>query len=361
MRPLLTRSKASALAAVVLAATLAAGWSAATLRPDSRPALTSALDAIPVTSTAVGFTDWKQIRGSMSADEIDTTGERAELVGTSASRDRTTRSVIRGSAELMNDVLGWSAADVDWEVLQQDPRGTSDVIRLGRSVSFDDVRAGLREAGFRQNGATWRPTRNTGLPSIFAEVALVPRQRLIVLSDTRGQASVVLDVIAGKARSLASRQEAAATAEALSGNDSVLLQAGALGCTSTALPADDRFEEQARVAIERAGGLAAYRYSGRGLLDRGGSGFSAQDVTFAMTFASASVASDQAQVREQLAAGPFIGRIGRVEETLRLSSSSYDGPTVRLQFAHDPGTDVFMTGTGPVLFAACAARSASAG
>jgi hypothetical protein len=89
------------------------------------------------------------------------------------------------------------------------------------------------------------------------------------------------------------------------------------------------------------------------VVDSGGSGFSAQRVTFAMTFGSAVDATEQAQVRSRLATGPFIGRTGQLDETLRLRSATSDDSTVRLDFAHDPDTDVFMTGTGPVLFATC--------
>ena len=105
--------------------------------------------------------------------------------------------------------------------------------------------------------------------------------------------------------------------------------------------------------MTRAGGLEAYRYSGRGLVDLGGSGFAAQRLVLAMTFESAVVASEQSRVRERLATGPFIGRFGQVEETLRLRSAAIGGSTLRMSFAHDPGTDVFMTAMGPLLLATC--------
>jgi hypothetical protein len=72
-----------------------------------------------------------------------------------------------------------------------------------------------------------------------------------------------------------------------------------------------------------------------------------------MTFDSAVVASDQAAVRSRLATGPFVGRTGPVSDTLRLETATSDAGTVRLSFDHDPSTDVFMPGTGPVLFASC--------
>ena len=337
---------------LVIALALGGGWWAAALKPDTRPALTSALDALPADTTVVGFTDWSRIRDHLGLGVVDTRDERSTLAAVAARRDLSTRSVIGSKAEEMHDLLGWSTADVEWEVYGQDPDGTAAVVRLGRSISFDAVRSKLRAAGYRQDGPRWSAGRPTGLPETFANVALVPRQRLVVLSDRSSQLARVLDVIDGRARSLAGNPAAAETARALADSDSVLLQGGTLACESTAVSGADR-ERQARAAIDRAGELEPYRFSGRGVVDRGGSGFSAQRLVFAMTFESAVVASEQAQVRARLATGPFIGRNGPIDETLRLSSSVADESTARMSFAHDPDTDVFMTGTGPVLFASC--------
>lgn len=315
------------------------GWWAAALEPDTRPALTSALDALPASTTVVGFTDWSGIR------------ER-HTVGVAARRDLTTRSVIGVGVDEMDDLLGWSAADAEWEVYGQGPDGPAAVVRLGRSISFDDVRSKLRSAGYRQEGPVWTASRRSNLSETFINIALVPRQRLVVLSDLSSSLPRVLDVIDGRARSLAGDPAAAGTAKALAGSHSVLLQGGTLACRTTAVMGADR-EQQARTALDQAGDLEPYRFSGRGVADRGGSGFSGQQVVFAMTFDSAVQASEQAQVRARLGTGPFIGRSGPIEETLRLRSSAADESTARLSFAHDPDTDVFMTGTGPVLFATC--------
>jgi hypothetical protein len=318
---------------------LGAGWWAAVLRPDTRPALTSALDVVPFRTNVVGFTDWSQIRDHVGLD--DTSG-----------RDLTTRSVI-DEVENVREVVGWSPADLEWEVYGQDPAGAASVLRLDGSVSFDEVSEKLRSTGYRHDGSMWRAAESSTLPDILANVALVPRQRLVVLSGQKAQILRVLDVIQGRARSLAASQQAAVTAQALAGSDSVILQGGSLGCDSAAVATGDERVQQARAAADRAGGLVPYRYSGRGVVDSGGSGFSAQRVVFAMTFDSAVDASEQAQVRARLSTGAFIGRTGRIDETLRLRSATADESTVRLDFAHDPDTDVFMTGTGPVLFAAC--------
>jgi hypothetical protein len=324
---------------VVVVLALGAGWWAAALRPDTRPALTSALDAVPFRSNVVGFTNWSQIREHVGLDAA-------------ARRDLTRRSVVDG-VENMRDLFGWSPADLEWEVYGQDPAGAATVVKLDGSVSFDDVREKLRSTGYRQDGPIWSATESSTLPNAVARIALVPRQRLVVMSGQSAQIPRVLDVIAGRARSLAASREAAVTARALAGSDSVILQGGVLGCESTAVATGDEREQQARAAVDRAGGLEPYRYSGRGVVDSGGSGFSAQRVAFAMTFDSAVEASEQTQVRARLATGAFIGRTGQIDETLRLRSSTADESTARLEFAHDPDTDVFMTGTGPVLFATC--------
>ena len=137
----------------------------------------------------------------------------------------------------------------------------------------------------------------------------------------------------------------------------MILQADSLACRTTSVARDAELERQARTAVERVGALATYRFSGRGIVDRGGSGFSAQRVVFAMTFGSAAQASEQADMRARLSTTLIqlfeSGRTGSIDETLRLRSADADGSTVRLDFAHDPDTDVFMTGTGPVLFASC--------
>lgn len=338
---------------LVIALAVAFGWWAAALRPDTRPALTSALDVLPARTTIVGFTHWERIREHLGLGVVDTSKERSELTNAASSRDLTTRSLIGRDVERMHDLVGWSSADFEWEVFGQDRVGSADVVRLDGSVSFAETRAKLKAAGYQQDGPTWTAPDRTDIPGVLAHIALVPRQRLVVMSDQSGPIPDVLDVIAGRAPSLAGNHAAADTAEALAGSDSVILQGGTLACGTTAVARDVDLERQAQIAVERVGSLESYRFSGRGLVDRGGSGFSAQRLVFAMTFESAVVASEQARVRARLSTGPFIGRSGSIGDTLRLRSSGVDESTVRLSFGHDPDTDVFMTGTGPVLFASC--------
>lgn len=340
------RPRLTGLAAVVvIAAALGAGWSSGrVLEADARPDLTAALDTLPVDVRTVGFTDWSAIRAGAGAEEAST-------------RDLATRSVIQEQADVLDDVLGWSLSDVDWEVYAQTNLADHATLRLRRAVSFADVRTKLRASGYTRDGRLWTlpegELAGKGLTDLETVVALVPRKRLVVLTSAPAPARKVLRVIDGDTRSLAGVRAAAGTAQALAGNDTVLLQSGRDGCKDSAVANDPDAEQQARTAEARAGALRPYVYSGRALRDEGGSGFGAQRVVFAMTFGSPATASDQAAVREALATGPFIGRQGRISETLRDADVRVEDSTVRMAFDHDPDTDVFMTGVGPVLFASC--------
>jgi hypothetical protein len=332
-------------AVVVIAAALGIGWSSPrVLDADARPDLSAALATLPTDVRTVGFTDWPAIRDGVGAGEA-------------SSRDLVTRSVVAGQADVLEEVLGWSPSDVDWEVYAQTNQADHVTVRLTRSVSFDRIRTKLRASGYRESGRLWTLAEDSvaskGLTDIETVVALVPRQRLVVLTSAPAPARTVLRVIDGDARSLAGVRAAADTAEALAGNDTVLLQSGRDACKDTAVVNDPDAERQARTALQRAGSLAPYVYSGRALRDEGGSGFGAQHVVFAMTFASPATAWNQAAVRTELATGPFIGRQGRISETLRDPDVRVHDSTLRMAFDHDPDTDVFMTGTGPVLFASC--------
>jgi hypothetical protein len=102
--------------------------------------------------------------------------------------------------------------------------------------------------------------------------------------------------------------------------------------------------------MDRAGKLARPEFAGRAL-DAGSR--TSETMRFALGFRSPEVAAGQARSRAALASGPFIGRSGRVEDSLVLRSTSVRGSTAVLRFRHDPDSAAYMTGDGPLLFAGC--------
>lgn len=336
---------AAVLALACVLAAVGAGWAAGAWRPDTRPPLTSALASLPADTRIVGFTHWERIRAALGPDL------------NAFQRDLSTRSVLQPTADVLEQAYGWSVDDLQWEAYGQAAGSSVTVLRVTAGLSWDVVRDGLRDIGYDGGDDRWSVEApvlsGLGASDLLAEVALVPREGLIVLSDTAAPVDLALDVLAGRADSLADDRTAAATAQALAGSDAVLMQAGDLGCESAAIP-DGEAVDQAAVAQARAGDVVPFVYSGRGITERGsGAGLDAQSMRFAMTFRSAAQAGEQARVRAALASGPFIGRTGTVEETLRLDTARADGRTAVLELDHDPDSAPFMVGRGPLLFASC--------
>ncbi|MGA8987606.1 hypothetical protein [Aeromicrobium sp.] len=356
----LRRVVGSALAAFLAIGLIGMGgwWANGRIAADTRSSLTVALDALPMKTQVAGFTDWAHIRSELGIDMAATTAARAMLADDAALLDLTTRSVIGKYAEEMHDVYGWSAADLDWETYGQAMGGAVMVAQLGTTVSFDEVRARLIKLGYVQEGRVWSlgeggvPSATPDLVATLKSVILEPRRRLIIAPDRAGYVSTVLESIDRDAPSLLANRSAQDVTRQMTGADSALLQAGPFACESTSFT--DRgadVEAQARAALERAGPLAPPRYAGRALY--GGPG-SKQVMRFVQGFGSPSVATAQLVTRRRLAAGPFIGGAGRIEDSLTLTSAAVQGTTTTLQFNHDPDSVAYMSGNGPLLFAGCA-------
>ena len=341
---------------IIAAAVMGGRWASGGVADDTRSAMTSALDALPADTQVAGFTDWSRIRQVLGLGSASTASDRAALADDAGLRDLSTRSVIGQFAEEMHDAYGWSAADLDWEAYGQAPDGAVMVARLDESVSFGSVRSHLRELGYSRDGRTWtidpdRDVASRELASTLSVIAVLPGRRLVVAADRPAYVSTVLETIDRDAPSLLSVRSAADVAGTLAGADSVLLQAGPSACLSTSLRgAGADVQAQARAAIDRAGELTKPAYAGRAL-DAGSK--TRETMRFAFGFGSPAKAAGQLRTRTALASGPFIGRSGRVEDSLVLQSSSVQGSAAVLRFRHDPDTAAYMTGDGPLLFASC--------
>lgn len=344
---------------LVVTLALSAGWWVdGKAAADTRSSLTVALDALPAETQVAGFTDWAGIRRELGLGSATTASARASLTDDASLRDLSTRSVIGQFTEEMHDAYGWSVADLDWEAYGQAKSGAVMVAHLDRSVSFASVRSHLDDLGYAESGGIWslgadgRSSAGLDLTSTLASVVLVPRRRLVVAVDRPAYVSRVLKAIDRDAPSLLSVRSAKEVAGELVGADSALLQSGPFTCASTSLAGQGAdVEAQARSAVDRAGQLVEPEFTGRAL-DAGTK--SSEMMRFAMGFGSSATAAGQLRVRAALTSGPFIGRPGRIEDSLRLSASAVSGSTTSLRFHHDPDSTAYMTGDGPLLFAGCA-------
>ena len=341
---------------VIAVAVIGGRWAGGEVAADTRSATTSALDSLPADTQVAGITDWSRVRQALGVGSASTASGRATLTDDAALRDLSTRSVIGQFTEEMHDAYGWSAADLDWEAYGQAQDGAAMVARLGTSVSFASVRSHLRKLGYTLDGRVWTASSDQNgaspeLVSTLSSVAVVPDRRLVVAADRPAYVSTVLETIDRGAPSLLSVRSAADVASTLAGADSILLQTGSFTCQSTSLEdAGADVRAQARAALDRAGELAEPEFSGRAL-DAGSK--TSETIRFAFGFRSPTVAAGQLRTRTALASGPFIGRSGRVEDSLVLRSSSVRGSAAVLRFRLDPDSAAYMGGDGPLLFAAC--------
>nr|MCW2727688.1 hypothetical protein [Aeromicrobium sp.] len=353
-RRLIVRAVLVPLLAIALAVALGS-W-ASGRQPDTRSSLVSALDALPAGTLVAGFTDWAAIRDELDLGSASTAAARASLTEGASLRDLTTRSVLGGVVADMHVAYGWSAADLDWEVYGQAPGGAAMVARLDDAVSIEDVEDRLESIGYTRRGDVWtlgeRAATEVGpeLAATLGHVSIVPRQRLVVAADQAAYASTVLDTIAGSEPSALSVRPIADVAESLVGSDTAVVQSGPFACRATSLDAlGDDVVAQGRAAVARAGALVAPTFTGRGLVD----GAPTQTIRFVAAFDSPGRAAGQVKVRSALASGPFIGRAGRVEDSLDLLDATVDGSVTVLRFALDPDSAAYMSGEGPALFAGC--------
>ena len=341
---------------VIAAAIVGGRWAGDTVAADTRSAITSALDSLPADTPVAGVTDWSRVRRVLGVGSASSAAGRAVLTDDASLRDLSTRSVLGQFTEELHDAYGWSPADLDWEAYGQAKDGAVMVARLDGSVSIASVRSHLAKLGYSRDGRVWSipPDGNAvsqELASTLSSIAVVPGRRLIVAGDRASYVSTVLETIDRDAPSLLSVRSAADVASTLVGADSVLVQTGGFNCDSTSLDGTGAdVKAQARAAVERAGALVKPEFTGRALdvvSDK------TETMRFAFGFRSPSVAAGQLRVRKALASGPFIGRSGRIEDSLVSRSSSVQGTTLLLRFKHDPDSTAYMTGDGPLLFAGC--------
>jgi hypothetical protein len=341
---------------LALAVAVAIGSWASGREPDRRSSLTSALDALPSGTLVAGFTDWAAIRDALGVGAASTRAGRQTLGDEAALRDLTTRSVLGGVIADMHEAYGWSAAELEWEAYGQSRAGAVMVARLTDSVSITMIEDRLRELGYRRDGDRWT-IDDAGSTAVGPELArtlgrlvIVPDRRLVVASD---RASVVPDVLAtirGDDPSALSVRPLADVARSLAGSDTAVLQAGQFGCRATSFDGlAPQVRAQADAAIARAGTLVSPTVTGRGLVDGAGR----QSLRFAAAFDSPATATAQLRVRTSLTTGPFVGRPGRVEDTLDLVQASVTGAVATLRFDLDPDRGAFMSGEGALLFAGC--------
>lgn len=345
------RLRTGGIAIIVIAVALASGWAISRTVADSRGHLTQALDALPANTRIIGFTDWAKIRDGLG---VDASSPGNDLADKAFTRGLSERSVLADAAPAMSDAFGWSIADLNWEAYGQTVGGSVSAAGMGSDLDRTIVERGLKQAKYVETGGIW----SVGVSSTVAGGGPLPEtvtnaavfDGLVYFSSRRDYLADVVAVHRDRGPTLAGVVTARQTADQLRGAASAYIADGKDECKSAGFAdQDESVRNQARNAVQQYGALSAYRYAGRAIFDDG----DASRLVFAMTFDSGATATRQAALRSQLTTGQFIGRVGSMKDIVTLDSTHTDGPTVALDFQFNRSYSDFMTGVGPVLFAAC--------
>lgn len=347
------RLRTGVIAIIVIAVALTSGWAISRTVGDSRAHLTQALDALPASTRLAGFTDWARIRDALGVDASSPANDLADKAFT---RGLSERSVLADAAPAMSDAFGWSIADLDWEVYGQSAGGSVAAAGMGTDLDRTIVERGLKKAKYVEEVGIWSAdTASTSaaggaLPDVVNYAAVF--DGLVYFSSDRAYLAAVVTTRRDHRPTLAGVSTARQAANPLRGAASAYLADGRDECKSAGFAdQDESVRNQARSAVKPYGALRAYRYAGRAIFDDG----DASRLVFAMTFDSGAIATRQAALRSNLTTGQFIGRAGSMKDVLTLDATHTDGPTIALDFQFNRAYSDFLSGLGPVLFAACSA------
>ncbi len=350
------RLRTSAIAIIAIALMMAGGWAVSQTRADARTPLAEAMDSVPADARVAGFTDWAGIRKLLGSDPVASAADRDTLVGDAFKRDLSSRSIMENFAEPMDKGFGWSVADLRWEMYSQATHGAVLTAGLDTNVAKSTVTGGLESLGYAEDGDVWSLPDGKltsvlpGLPGTFRFAAYFSRDRLIAFSDNADYLAKIATAHRHHGRTLAGVAAARDVAAPLVGSLSAAISVKADACKSTGLadqPSSVR--SQGRNVVRPLGTLSTYRYGGRAIFDDGDDAH----LAFSMTFSSGVQATRQMALRTALTRGPYVGGTGQVTDVLQLRSAHVEGSTGTFDFGFTPNRESFMTGVGPLLFAAC--------
>lgn len=323
-----------------------------------RSALHAALKGVPATTKRFSFTDWAAVREAVGAKDPTKSGEDS-WIERGYERDLTPVSSLWSSADLLQEHLGFSPGNLEWEAVAQSPDGNSLLLQVGDGVDFDSIARKLADTGFT------KPSSDTGvwaadgdkvgvtaptLPTDVRFLVLLRDSHQIVASEARIAAEAAGDAARGKAPVLADVSGVSAVAGHVSNDPAVMLWAGDFACTDLAMSlADKDSQTAASDLISSAGNVSPLSGMAMGLSTDG-------KLSVIEQFDSGDQANRNLDARAKLATGPAVGRSqANFADDLRLLSARTDGAAVVLTMkaARSGVFPLSSLYSGPLVFATC--------
>lgn len=302
---------APVLAALVLLGAVGGAW-AVTRGADARDPIVAAVSAAPDGSRSVSVTVWSRLPKSL---------DQASL------QDLTSVSIL---AEYADELKDWTLTDLDWEA----------------SIATKDGQVLVLGLGELDEKTAKKPWDDAAFASTFGKVEV--HGRTLIASPSDQALDAVVSTLSGRTTSLMADRAVASLVSATPGRAMAQLQSGTLACDPDRDPGLDADEIEAlRRLEEQHAPLADPRWMMRAL------GTDPRRYVFATAFDTPDVARQQATIRAALTTGSFLGRYGKVEDSLIERSARVDGAAAVFDFEPTAEAEPYMVDSGPVVFAGC--------
>ncbi|MGZ4453420.1 MAG: hypothetical protein ACXVD1_10205, partial [Nocardioides sp.] len=260
-----------ALIAAALVLVVAGGGVVAWRTLSGHTAFEQAMGALPPGTLRATYVDWEHVRSSARGTALGAASSRGQVqafLSRAYDQGLTDGSGIADSTYVLSQRFGFSPLDAQWEALGQGREGQVDVVRLDDSVDMAGVERALRTLGYTpppggsDAGGTW-----VGGPDLVAQidesltpveqnVAVLPDQHLVLMSDNTAYAGIAADVARGKSDSLLSVAGVPDLVDAAEEPVAATLWASTFACEDLSMgAADDEDQRVGQQLVAKAGGI----------------------------------------------------------------------------------------------------------
>ncbi len=329
----------------------------------SRTSYEQALSVLPQSTLRTTYTDWQEVRRQAKGASLGADSSAARIEGftdRAYDLDLTSGSGVVDSTRALARRYGFSPLDARWEALGQSRKGQVDVLRLDDSVDLAAVERALRRLGYDAppagsgGGGTWVGSADLvsgidpDLTPLQQNVAVVPDEHLVLMSDSASYASAAASVASGEGRALLDDDGVASLASTVDDPAAAVQWTGTFACEDLTMGGASQEDQRVgRRLVSRAGGINPVE--GLVMAQRPD-----RRIVVGLHFESTEQADANLQARVDLASGDAPGQGGSFADRFAVTSGEADGRDVVLLLRPRSGQSVLSdVSTGPVLFATC--------
>ena len=321
--------------------------------------LEQAVASLPEPVLRLSFTDWQEAGAEVPGPDPgvhSSSGAVDRWMEKAFDKGLTGASSLSTSFHALGSNFGVTPMSGEWEVYGQARDGSVALLRLKDSVDLSELEGRFEDLGYAKpsdSSGVWAGTPNQiaafdePLSPVQQNVAVVPSEHLLVMSDHEAYAESAVKAIKGDASTLDSASGVSSLVSAAGDPVVAEMWVSDFACEDLAMSnADPADRPQADKLIAAAGGV--HPLNGLVMAQQPDA-----TVRIGMVFASSDDASADLQPRTNLASGPAPGQGGSFPERFKILSSTAQDDVITMTVRPRGVPIIDDLGQGPVLFATC--------